>query len=1202
MARAGERQSSAHKPFDVRRRPWLGKRVLLLLIALAAVIFFLPVVVSRTELRHRVIPWLAPDLAARIQFGSAELSWLSPARLENVSVVTSDGEPLFEAAHIVSQKTLLQMAMGYQDVGFIEISKPRLQLILTEQGTNLDALVASLNVKKDPREDSHDSEAVGFGVEIVDGEITIEDRVTGELCQLDQLTARIRSPRDVAHPVEVQLATSARTQQKQGTVVADFTWQRPQKVSAVDLGSGELKLESRSFPLATLTTVFRRSNLDASTSGDLTGNITCNWAHGQNGPELTAQGQLSGTHLQASMPSVLGSDIIASEMFTVSLDASVEQQQLNLTALDMASEFGQLQVSAAIPLAELFDESLIRRFLTYQSRHRLSGKGRLDLRQIAATLPHTLRLRNDTSIVGGEITFDIHSQHTDSQTRQIQGRLTTQEIVVSNAGKTIVWKQPMELDIHCQSQANGFAVDRFACQSDFLQATAAGTLTSGSLQAKGDLDKLVDQLQQICDLGTMQIAGRFSAQGEWSTSTNQSYVAKARANVENFQLVYGQVPPWQERNLEISLEADGVANGPSLTRLNRLDAQVVSGTDQLVAQITGPVDNPSTQSTWPVSCKVTGQLATWTSRLRPWLGNGAWQLDGTLNASAVGEVSVSRAQLAPIEVEVTNLLAISGTRRIQEPVARASGEAVWEGSRGMVSIPQLEAVSSTIALRGKDIQVTLGDELQADGAAAFRGDLNRIAALWQDPSKAPTQDYRGNVQGTVQLTTRDGVINFTGTSSCGEFALLTRKVVPTVTLGPQSTWTEAWREAQLQLSASGRFQPANTTVTFEQLRLAGDVAQLQASGAIRHLATDPVADMSGEIEYDLYGIVAKMRNWIGTGIELVGRQRHPFSLRGPLAMQSLQIGQANGSLVRNASLAANAPSSIAVIHRDLSAEAQVGWDRAAAYGVDFGPQQVSLLLKQGILSTSPIESKLVGGLVSLSPRVELATYPMALVLDERTKVQAVKITPAMCEDWIKYVAPLLAGTTTAEGVFSASLSSARVPLDQPMLADASGVVTIEQARVQPGPAAQQLLTALREAANLAKANAPNLSFLNTGSNWLEIQQQNVEFQMTQGRVYHRNLTLALGNVPVQTSGWVAVDQTMSVVAQIPIQESWVKNDPLLAGLSGQTIQIPIHGSLSQPQLDTRSFAQMTQQIIGNTAERYLHNELEKGLKKLLGPK
>jgi hypothetical protein len=42
--------------------------------------------------------------------------------------------------------------------------------------------------------------------------------------------------------------------------------------------------------------------------------------------------------------------------------------------------------------------------------------------------------------------------------------------------------------------------------------------------------------------------------------------------------------------------------------------------------------------------------------------------------------------------------------------------------------------------------------------------------------------------------------------------------------------------------------------------------------------------------------------------------------------------------------------------------------------------------------------------------------------------------------------------------------------------------------------------------------------------------------------------------------------------------------------------------LSQPQLDRRAISQLSRQLIGNSAERLLQDELQKGLQKLLGPK
>jgi hypothetical protein len=290
------------------------------------------------------------------------------------------------------------------------------------------------------------------------------------------------------------------------------------------------------------------------------------------------------------------------------------------------------------------------------------------------------------------------------------------------------------------------------------------------------------------------------------------------------------------------------------------------------------------------------------------------------------------------------------------------------------------------------------------------------------------------------------------------------------------------------------------------------------------------------------------------------------------------------------------------ISPQLKAEAGLGWEALEAYGITVGPQQITIRLEDGVVWASPIDTALSQGRLRLASRLDLKAQPMTLLVEPGTVVEGVRITPQMCEDWLKYVAPLVAGATTAEGQFSLSLSDARIPLADPAAATIAGMVTIDGARVQPGPLAQQLLGIAREVSTVVNRNASALARLDSESSLLEIRQQRIDFQMVQGRVYHRNLELVVGDVTLRSQGWVGADQSLGLLAEIPIQDKWVQGKKLLAGWQGQALRIPVQGTITQPQVDRRVVAQLSQQLIGNTAERLLQDELEKGLKKLLGPK
>ena len=95
--------------------------------------------------------------------------------------------------------------------------------------------------------------------------------------------------------------------------------------------------------------------------------------------------------------------------------------------------------------------------------------------------------------------------------------------------------------------------------------------------------------------------------------------------------------------------------------------------------------------------------------------------------------------------------------------------------------------------------------------------------------------------------------------------------------------------------------------------------------------------------------------------------------------------------------------------------------------------------------------------------------------------------------------------------------------------------------------------------------------------------------------------MTAGDVVIQTSGEVAIDGTLQMVAQVPIRKEWVDSTPALASLAGQSIQLPITGTLQRPQVDYRNLGQLTVQMAQGAAQGYIQKQFDKGLNKLLGP-
>ena len=158
--------------------------------------------------------------------------------------------------------------------------------------------------------------------------------------------------------------------------------------------------------------------------------------------------------------------------------------------------------------------------------------------------------------------------------------------------------------------------------------------------------------------------------------------------------------------------------------------------------------------------------------------------------------------------------------------------------------------------------------------------------------------------------------------------------------------------------------------------------------------------------------------------------------------------------------------------------------------------------------------------------------------------------------------------------------------------DARGEVRLHQVVIGAGPTAQQLLGTVKELRALLKPESTNDRDLNT---WLQMSEQTVPILVRQGRVYHDKLDFSHKDLVVQTSGSVGFDQTIEMVAKIPIADDWIAGKPYLASLQGQSISIPVTGTTSKPKLDRGAIEQLSKnlakQVAAGAARQVLTDKL-----------
>ncbi len=352
--------------------------------------------------------------------------------------------------------------------------------------------------------------------------------------------------------------------------------------------------------------------------------------------------------------------------------------------------------------------------------------------------------------------------------------------------------------------------------------------------------------------------------------------------------------------------------------------------------------------------------------------------------------------------------------------------------------------------------------------------------------------------------------------------------------------------------------------------------------------------MKGTLNYDLAQVTPLLRPYVGAGIQLTGREQARFLLAGQLSapntLSAKAVAYSPGSTLP-------APGSPLSWSRRVRAQFEFPWSGANLYGLPVGAGRLAANLSDGSLRIEPINLTVGEGQLTAAPNIRFDPEPAELTLPPGPLLTNVRISPEVSEAMLKFVAPVLAGATQSEGLFSLQLDGTRVPLGEARRTDSKGQLTVHSVRVTPGPMTAQWASLAQQVEGLIKRREPS----NRQVTLVSIRDQQVNFQVANGRVYHQQMEFQVGDIVLRSQGSVGFDETVDLTIDIPIQDAWVK-EPLLAGLKGQSIQIPVKGTLTKPQMDQRAIAGITTQLLQKSAGQAVGNELNKALDKLLKPR
>lgn len=1218
-----EMEESRSRKRASSRLTWLFSRLLVVVILLAVVAFFAPPLIASRGVWKKLVATAAPDVAKLIDAKSLQLGWFSPLEVRELVVRDADGQPLAEVALIKSQKSLLGLALGYPHIGVIEITQPHAKVVLRANGSNVEDFLAKLP-KSESKSSSSTSPSPGVSVVITNGAVDFDDQIAGRQWKLENLAVEAASPSTDSQPKTGKVSGVIKSLAEAGgacQLAAEFSM-HPDPTAKSPLGSGHAQIMLQGLPTEIAEGAMRRFGADVRPAGPLSMQVAGKWQ--ENGTVQVLLGQLATPGIAVSAPKFLSTD--RPKIVINSTQAAVELSNGKLTIpnLNVSSNLVAIGGKGTVAISGATEAQAID--------GDLEVNGQVNLAELVRQLPATLHMRPDAQLSSGVAEFSLASQPATGG-RRFGGKLKTRDLRGVAAGRPIEFDQPLEVSFDAQQTPAGPVLQQLVGQASFLRLEGRGALTDGSLKAEADLNKLVEELDRLVDWGSAQLEGKLVADVRWKQEDASGWSATADAVARDFRAIFPNQPPWQEQNLRLGANVRGILAGSTLSQINQGKLSIEAGADKLNAELTEVVKSPSASSIWPVKFDLHGNLEAWAARLQPFVPMAGMRVAGAIEATGGARVSPQESELSPTSIRISNLLvnrvdATGAGISINEPRIEMETSGAWSGSKSILALGPTTFRSSSLALGAEGVRLTLGQEPTLVGTVDLRGDLAKLSS-WFPAAQRPQSVVEGVLEGRVELGYQGQAVAATWNADIQNLRYLVPSVstetVQRTSLASASrpAWQEVWKEPRINFSGQGKFDPVGSSLKIDRTSLTTANAAVAAAGTVNKLtAGSPEVDLSGEISYDLEQITqqiqARAAQSAGPGVSpgqpaplpygldtlvLSGKEKRQFVLKGPLLAATGNLGATQPS---------NRPGGIEIVRGPaarsapqlgvsdaLAGEASLGWQGAQYVGLVAGPADFRAKIAGGVVQVGPLDIPLSEGRLTAAPRLMLSNPERAVVFDRGPVLQNVRISPEMCSMWLKFVAPMVADATRAEGKFSLSLEGANVPITAPMTSSVAGTLAIQSAQIGPGPMAQQFLGVIKQVKSFfssAGGDAAAASDSQT-QGWLLLPQQDVFFEVQNGLVRNRGLKMTLGDVVITTEGTVGIEsQQINLVTTIPIQDSWIKKqEGFLGSLKGQVLQIPVTGTLRQPKLDTRILQNLGKQLAGSAVQGVIGQQLEKRL-------
>ncbi|MCP4258210.1 MAG: hypothetical protein GY774_12045 [Planctomycetes bacterium] len=261
---------------------------------------------------------------------------------------------------------------------------------------------------------------------------------------------------------------------------------------------------------------------------------------------------------------------------------------------------------------------------------------------------------------------------------------------------------------------------------------------------------------------------------------------------------------------------------------------------------------------------------------------------------------------------------------------------------------------------------------------------------------------------------------------------------------------------------------------------------------------------------------------------------------------------------------------------NLTADAKLGFGQAGYMGLDFGPTDVDIQIRNGLLKIAPFETIVNEGKFNFAGQVDFNQKPAQLKMAGPLQLMKnIKVNDQTTKKLLMYLNPIFADAVNVSGIANFDCEQLTIPLnnaDQNQ-AEIVGTISMDQVSLQ----ASGLLNSI-------------FSVRGGSARSSDITIRPTKFVLQDGFLRYDDMQMDIGDNPVNFQGVIGLDKSLDMTVTLPYTSDGrtVRVDQVT---TSQRIKVKLGGTVDKPELDIAN-------LLESQLRQELENQLRKGLEEL----